>query len=101
MKSLWIIVVAALLCGCAARPPSAAAGSTAGPVDQVAAASIAERVVTEREHWRRVVSDARRVEQGWKVFVARRPYKRSDPSVNVVLDERGQILDYDKFRTLE
>ena len=101
MKSLWITMVAALLCGCAARLPSAATGSTAGPVDQVAAASIAEGVVREREHWTRVVSEARRVEQGWKVFVARRPHKPSDPTVNVVLDERGQILDYDKFRTLE
>jgi hypothetical protein len=94
-------MVAALLCGCAARPPSAGAGSTAGPVDQATAASTAERVVKEREHWTRVVSEARRVEEGWKVFVARRPYKPSDPTVNVVLDERGQVLGYDKFRSLE
>jgi hypothetical protein len=57
--------------------------------------------VREKEHWRRVVSDARRVERGWKVFVCRRPYKHSDPMVNVTLDEQGQVLDYDKFRSLE
>jgi hypothetical protein len=101
MKPFWITMVVALLCGCAARHSSVPAGSTPGPIDQVAAASIAERVVRERESWRRVVSDARKVEQGWKVFVERRPFKPSDPIVKVVLDERGQVLDYHKFHILE
>ena len=101
MKGFWISVVLALLCGCATRQPPPAAGTAAGPIDQAAAKSIAERVVREREHWRRVVADARGAEQGWKVFVARRPYNPHDAMVNVLLDQRGQVLEYDKFRSYE
>lgn len=62
---------------------------------------IAEQVVTDEEHWTRVVSDVRKVEEGWRVFVCQRSYNPHDPSVNVTLDGRGQVLDYDKFRSLK
>ena len=101
MKSFWLGVVVALLCGCAVDRSLRPTGAAAGPIDQVAAKSIAECEVKEREHWERVVSDARRVEQGWKVLVERRPYKPSDWTVNVTLDDRGQVLDYDKFQNLK
>ena len=80
------------------KPFLASAGNTSGPIDEVTAKSIAERVVREREHWRRVDSAAHTVEQHWKVFVVRRPYNHHDPLVNVILDQRGQVLGYDKFR---
>ena len=101
MKHLVIFVVVALLCGCAADRSLSEAGNTAGPIDKIAAQSIAERLVRKREHWRKVVSEARSVERGWKVFVARRPYSPHDPMVNVTLNARGQVLDYDKFRNYE
>jgi hypothetical protein len=98
MKHLWSYVVVSLLCGCAVDRSLSGADNTSGPVDKVTAQSIAERAVREREHWRKVVSEARIVEQGWKVFVARRPYNPHDPMVNVTLDPRGRLLEYDKFR---
>jgi hypothetical protein len=101
MKHLLIYLAVALLCGCAVDRSLSETSNTVGPINKIAAQSIAERVVREREHWRKVVSEARSVERGWKVFVARRPYSPHDPMVNVTLDARGQVLEYDKFRNYE
>jgi len=94
-----MLMILAMVAGCATRPASTP--TSAGPIIPAKAKLTAEQVVWQMEDWRRVDSDAREVDRGWKVFVVRRPYSAHDPMVNVTLDQRGQVLEYDKFRNYE
>jgi hypothetical protein len=98
MKRLFIIVaVLGVLCGCAHNPRSLPTTSSNEPINQQTAILIAKRVVREREKWTRVDCEAQRTDRGWKIFVVPKPIRLVGPMVNLGVDERGQLITYDKW----
>lgn len=95
------MVALALLCGCAHNPRPLPAGASAGPIDEAAAVSIAKQLVNQREKWKRVDYEARRIDAGWKVSVCPKPIKITGPVVFMTLDESGRLTSYERVYNLE
>jgi hypothetical protein len=91
----------AVFCGCAHHSGSLPVATSAAPIDQAGAISIAKRVVTEREKWRRVDCEAWRIDTGWRIFVCPKPIKMIGPMVFMTMDENGQLTSYERFYNTE
>ena len=101
MKAILIIVVATFVAGCAHRSRSLSSAAEVGFPDEAKVVAIAQRVVAEREEWRKVDCEARRTEQGWTVFVCPKPITIVGPTILMTLNKAGQLTSYEKSYNLE
>src|SRR3974390_1316938 len=94
MRTLRTIVILAMLCGCPHDPPTRPASTSAGPIDQAEAISIAQQLVTHREKWEQVDCESRRGNTDRKLFVCPKPIKIVGPVVFITLDQSGKLISY-------
>ena len=66
MKALSMLMILAMVAGCATRSPVPLTPTSGDAITPAKAKLIAEEVVRQREHWRRVDSDAREVSAAGK-----------------------------------
>src|SRR5436190_24292164 len=93
MKITVTMGVFALLVGCVHAPSPARLSEPATEAD---ANAIAKAAVRAKEHWKKVDSVARKIDTSWKVFVCPVPSRVAGPYVNVIVDESGQVTQYER-----
>jgi len=94
MKLTSITAVMLLLLGCVYDDQAIAHRSP--PATQEDATAIATASVKAKEKWKRVGSDVKKLDNGWRVFVARVPSNFGTPFVIVTVDENGEVTGYQK-----